>query len=38
MLTMENVVAQDQAHRIITDELLADDKRLGQAIRDGCSA
>ena len=32
---MEDIVAQDKAHRIITDELLANDERLRKTIGRG---
>ena len=35
MLSVENVVAQNQAHRVIADEFFADQKRLGQTVRSG---
>ncbi|MNF69814.1 hypothetical protein D3C84_517060 [compost metagenome] len=33
VLTMEDVVAQDQAHRVIANELFANQKGLGQTVR-----
>ncbi len=35
VLAVEDVVAENQAHRIVTDELFTDQERLGQAIRRG---
>ncbi|MNI29947.1 hypothetical protein D3C73_837760 [compost metagenome] len=32
VLAVENVIAEDQAHRIVADELFADEEGLGQAI------
>ena len=33
MLAVEDVVAEDQAHRVFADEFFADNERLGEAIR-----
>jgi len=35
MLAVEDVVAEDQAHRVVADEFLADQEGLGQAVRRG---